>query len=195
MTYEAAQSTQLLATNCVVCGKALRDPDSVGRGMGPECSAQGYPTDGPDKDAANKLIHSASIAAVSGDIQTVLDNADAVETLGYPEVSELMRRRFVNAAQNVKIEIAVDGDDLIVKTPFRRADAQEFTAAWRAIEGRRYERKANANRVPKSSKTALWMLLKRFFPNAYGDGPKGLFRVPKETSGKTENKDDNHANT
>jgi superfamily II DNA or RNA helicase len=38
MGYETAPSTLMLATNCVFCGKALRDAESVERGCGPDCA-------------------------------------------------------------------------------------------------------------------------------------------------------------
>ena len=37
MSYENAAATKLLATNCVICGRALVDATSVELGVGPEC--------------------------------------------------------------------------------------------------------------------------------------------------------------
>lgn len=37
MSYEDALSTQLLATHCGMCGRPLRDPQSIERGIGPDC--------------------------------------------------------------------------------------------------------------------------------------------------------------
>jgi hypothetical protein len=171
-----------LATHCLICGRALTDPDSVTRGIGPECSREGYPTDGPAKDEANSLIHAASIAATEGNIQVVIDNSAKVAALGYPVVAEKMMERFVNAAKNAKVEILEEKDLLYIDTPFRRGEKTAFIQAWRAIPGRTFGRKGHKsyNVVPVKSKAELWKLLKKFFPGMYGTGPKGLFRIPKE---------------
>ena len=180
-------ATITLASHCLICGRELTDPDSVTRGIGPECSREGYPTDGPQKDEANKLIHEASIAATEGNIQLVIDNSAKVAVLGYPVVAERMMERFVNAAKNAKVEILAEDKFLYVDTPFRRSDKVAFTAAWRAIPGRSYGRKGSKcyNVIPVARKPELWELLKRFFPGMYGVGPKGLFRIPKEEKNET----------
>lgn len=42
-SYENAPSTTLLATHCALCGRPLRDADSVERGVGPDCAEKhGY---------------------------------------------------------------------------------------------------------------------------------------------------------
>jgi hypothetical protein len=184
MGYKEATTTKLFATRCIVCGIPLRDLDSVDRGMGPECSKQGYPTDGPNKDAANKLIVAASIALTErGDIKAVQDAADKVAILGYPETAELMRQRFTpdrlaKLERKSKISIDVVDGVLSVKTPFRRKDSQDFIDAWRAIPGRRYRDKINY--IPVEQKAALWALLKRFFPGQFGVGSNGVFQIPKK---------------
>lgn len=38
MGYEDAPSTKMIATNCVICARPLRDVVSVERGMGPDCA-------------------------------------------------------------------------------------------------------------------------------------------------------------
>lgn len=38
MTYETESGTVLLAQHCLICGRPLRDPDSVEAGIGPDCA-------------------------------------------------------------------------------------------------------------------------------------------------------------
>jgi hypothetical protein len=177
----------MLATNCVVCGRALLDAVSVELGIGPECGEpihnaykSGLISD--EQGKANRLVHKAAIAAQNGKIATVVDIAADIAALGFAELAEKVARRFqavvANPGRRAKISIKIDGDSMIVKTPFKRGNKDAFIAAWRSLPGRRYDRAAGANRVPLSSKAALWSLLKEFFGGVYGMGPKGLFRVP-----------------
>ena len=180
--YLNAPATRLLATNCIVCGRALVDAISVSLGIGPEC--RDGENDGISEEtrvAANKLVFEASLAASAGEIYKVHEFADAIRALGLENLAEKVGRRFVNALNNAEIEITVNGDSLIVKTPYRRGDAEAFKNAWREIPGRRWNRDLNANQIPAYQKAALWRLLQKFFSGKYGRGPKGIFRVPNVT--------------
>jgi len=180
--YENAPSTKLLATHCVICGRPLRDPESVERGMGPECSGQGYLDDGENKSLANQFIHKAAVELAAGRISDVLALCDGLDTLGFHVAATRIRENHGNADQKVKIEIdVVDGcGSLLVRTPYKRGDKDRFVQAWRDIPGRRYIREEQANEIPRASKPELWALLREFFPGEHGRGPKGLFRIPKK---------------
>lgn len=179
MAYENATATRLLATNCIVCGRALVDAVSVETGIGPECREHF----GADVDvtpeahvAANKLVFQASIAAVKGHIAKVHEYAEQVKALGFTTLAEKMTGRFVNAERQADIVIEQSGEVYTVATPFRRGDKDAFIAAWRAIPGRRFS--GGVNVVPVTEKAALWALLRQFFPGRWGKGPQGIFRVP-----------------
>ena len=179
MSYENAPATRMLATHCVCYGQALVDATSVELGIGPECRKG---DDGGIPDAvrmqANKLVFDAAVAADQGRVGEVLALAEKIRELGLDELAGKVGRRFKGSVQRrADITIKVEGDEYVVKTPFRRGDKDAFIAAWRAIPGRRYSNKLN--RVPMTQRAALWSLLKEFFPNKTGMGPKGLFRVPK----------------
>jgi len=182
--YENAPATKMLATNCVCCGRALVDALNVQLGVGPECR-HGFDAGvaDADREAANRLVFNAAIAAQQGRATVVVEIAKAVEKLGFPVLAEKMRARFVRvvAAPERRADIFIvlekDGKTLQVHTPYRRGAAEEFTAAWRAIPGRQWH--TRANHIPVSQKAALWALLKRFFPGKWGKGPQGVFRVPK----------------
>jgi hypothetical protein len=180
--YENAPATKMLASQCVCCGRALVDAISIELGTGPECR-QYFDADlSPNRPAANKLVFEAAIAAQMGRIETVICLASEVGKLGFPVLAEKMKSRFVNVVAaperqvSIFIEMEKDGKTYRVKTPYRRGAAEEFQAAWRAIPGRRWY--LHANHVPVEQKTALWSLLRRFFPGKYGHGPQGVFRIP-----------------
>jgi hypothetical protein len=173
----------IVLTHCVACGKPLTDPESIDRGMGPECSGQGYPVDfmgTPEeqeiKHRVRKMTILAAAAAQIGDIAKVRILADQIAELGYKQVADKIHKRFDNVEKNVKITIRVKDGRYVVNTPFRRGDKDAFIAAWRQIPGRRYS--DGANTVPVAQKRALWGLLTEFFPGVYGESDSGVFRVP-----------------
>lgn len=185
MTYTAAKSTRLLATHCVCCGLPLVHAESVERGMGPECSKEGYPmeAENPGKlKLVHEFIYDAALAAQQGRIAEVLRLADSISELGFPQVATKIRTRheqFAQTAQrNAKIRITTQGDTYLVETPFRRGAKEAFIEAWRKIPGRRFSRQGNL--VPVTSKRELWNLLKEFFGGEYGVADGTPFRIPKE---------------
>ena len=175
--YTTAPATKLLATHCVVCGRALVDATSVELGIGPECRNGNDGGIGDDvRQEANKYVHTAAIAAQQGHVEKVIECATAIKEMGLTELATKVGRRFKNAAKRTVIAITVDGDMMRVETPFRRGDKEAFINAWRNIPGRRYRN--GANYVPVAQKQALWKLLQQFFGGKYGTGPKGIFRIP-----------------
>lgn len=182
--YTEALATRLLATNCVICGRKLVDAISCELGVGPECRDGIYPEgiDDSDRKIANEHVFHAAIAAQRGQVEKVLEYAELILKLGFTELAEKVSRRFMDGAEKVErdpdITIEETGDVMVVKTPFRRGAKDEFINAWRQIPGRRFDRQRLANVVPKTSKAAVWGLLREFFPGKWGRGPKGVFRVP-----------------
>lgn len=185
MGYENSASTLMLATNCVCCGRPLVDAVSVEMGIGPECRKGAYPENLAESHGeANKLVYEASKLAQAGAVEKVLEISKQLKELGFDELSKKVATRFKNAPRRMKdakIIIEETEDGLLVKTPYRRGESQAFINAWREIPGRKYDRVSQKNIVPKEQKPALWNLLTEFFPGKWGNGPKGVFRVPKLT--------------
>jgi len=182
--YTQAPATLMLATNCVCCGRALVDAVSVELGIGPECRSQAFPegVDDDDRELANEHVHHAAIAAQNGHATKVVEYAELIRKLGFVGLADKVEKRFKKGAaltaQKADIVILEDGADLLVVTPYRRSKSDEFVEAWRGIKGRRWDYKTKKNRIPKTQRPALWDLLKTYFPNKWGVGPKGSFRVP-----------------
>lgn len=188
MSYINASATKLLATNCVCCGLPLVDSKSVELGIGPDCRKKaGVPSDIDNtiRLQANKLVYEAALAAQNGAVEKVLELSEEIANLGLDVLADKVARRFkkgaLKASVKADIEITEDGDFLVIKTPYRRKGSEEFIDAWRNIPGRKYDFKTKRNTVPKSQKEAVWDLLIKFFPNKWGKGPKGTFKVPART--------------
>jgi hypothetical protein len=178
MSYTSAPTYMLLATNCCVCGRPLVDSISVTIGIGPECRSGFDGGISPEvQEKANKLTFLAAIAAQEGKVEEVRQHAQSLRDLGLATLAEKVAIRFVNAERLAKIVITEVGDNLKVFTPFRRGDKDAFIQAWRDIPGRRYAN--GANTIPLEQKSALWALLREFFPGQFAKGPKGVFKIPK----------------
>ncbi len=179
--YTDAPACRMLATHCCCCGRPLLDSVSVETGMGPICrDRHGIgELDSENRDEANELTAAAAVAAQAGLVYEVERISAKIAALGFDGLADAIRNRFAAAARNVKIEIRSEDGRLVVKTPYRRARAAEFTAAWRAVPGRRYVGNGE-NSIPATTRArrAVFALLKDFFPGVYGSGPRGLFRVP-----------------
>lgn len=179
MAYTDAPATRMLATHCCCCGLPLVDAISVELGIGPICRQEETGGIAPDvQERCNALTYEAAIAAQAGLVDRVNAIADQIAALGLTNLADKITSRFDDVARKVKIRITPAGHDtLAVDTPYRRGDAEAFLAAWRAIPGRRF--RDGKNHVPVASKPQLWALLRKFFPGVYGEGPNGIFRVPK----------------
>ena len=177
---------QLLATNCICCGRALVDALSVEMGIGPICRVKFMPvgTDLSDESRvqANKLVYKGAVAAQTGNISVVMIVVKELREIGFEMLADTVEARFdlgiSKTIRNADITISVVGDRFVVRTPFRRGDKEAFINAWRNISGRGFNRQEKCNTVPLSEKSALWSLLTKFFPGNWGNGPKGAFRVP-----------------
>ena len=180
MKHENSTACKLLATKCICCGRALVDSVSVELGIGPECRHgfnEGIPTN--VREEANKLVFEASIAATQGKISVVREKAEMIRKLGLENLADTICFRFSKAEEKSDIKISFDGKFYVVITPYRRKDSKEFVSAWRNIPGRVW--KDGANLVPMESKKELWRVLVQFFGGKFGQGPKGIFRIPVQT--------------
>jgi hypothetical protein len=177
MCYENSVQCQLLETYCCVCGKELVDSISVQLGIGPDCRQHVNQGISPEtQKACNVLTHDAAVAAQEGNIVKVRKAAEMIRDLGLDVLADKILERFKNAERLAKIKITETEGGIIVKTPHKQNG--EFVSDWRAIAGRRY-RGAGKNFIPTESKRAVWELIKKWFPDIYGVGPQGTFKVPK----------------
>src|SRR3990172_2373124 len=124
--YTNSTACRLLATNCVVCGRALVAAVSVELGIGPECRSHFRADLSTEvQKAANVLVYEAAIAAQTGKVTEVLALADRIEKeclMG--ELAAKIRERFTQAVakaeRNADITIEVVGNMYRVQTPYRR---------------------------------------------------------------------------
>jgi hypothetical protein len=97
MTYLNDPNTHRLATDCCLCGRALRDATSVEIGIGPICRDRAGYGDGPSEHRAvvNQIIHRAGVAAEDGKVTDVLTAASEIDALGFAKVALTIRHRFI----------------------------------------------------------------------------------------------------
>lgn len=168
MSYENAPATQMLATHCAICARPLCDATSVEAGIGPDCRARyGYniTVDPVARDSANKLVHELAVGGLNA--AECRDRLQALHDLNFTLLSDRIAQRLAP----VRIEAGVGG--LWVRTPWEPA----AVAAFKRIPGRRWREEERANVIPLTSRSALWVLLRTYFPGALGVGPKGVFLV------------------
>lgn len=163
--YENAPSTRMLATHCCVCGRPLRDAFSVEIGMGPTCrKTHGYDEEvlllGEEaRKAANKIIH--QIAAVRDDERERAAGISALRLLGFRKLPGRIEYRGQDAPapEPVAMRLSSRGTGWYVRAPYKPA----ATAAWRSIDGRRWDGEAKENFVPWTGREALWSLLRTHY--------------------------------
>jgi len=178
VSYEDAPSTRLLATQCAMCGRPLRDAVSIERGVGPDCAekfgyaeAQGAPQwsraaallaaagvplpEDWTKDAhvvVNGLVHRCALEQRKAPLAL----AAAVEALGYQRLGARLIERIKESATIVVERV---GNELSVKTPYCPAFNREVAY----IAGQRFDRASTRRMVPAAERVALWAALKVAF--------------------------------
>ncbi len=175
MSYESAPATHMVAINCAICRRDLVDALSVEVGVGPVCrkrwlkELEALDEDDVSRQAANKIIH--AIACNQGD-----DNLGKIKelfALGFPGVVQAIMRTLAR----VKIEEGNLG--YLIKTPY----CEDSVTAWRRVPGRRWDKDAKANWVPKSAKGHAFIVLLSYHEGEMAMGPKGPF-VIRRNGGK-----------
>jgi Family of unknown function (DUF6011) len=190
MSYMNAPATNMLATNCACCSLPLVDAVSVETGVGPECRRKhGFAK--PDTEvgytAACTLVsevpEAAEILAGTTTVRELVNRlvyriardqsgphvitwTNAVRALGYAKLAARIAKRLA------EVEIDTDGAVYVVRA---RRFSDEHLAAMRSVPGRRRDRESGCDRVPLSSRRALFDALTKAHPGRVARGPKGLF--------------------
>lgn len=171
MGYENLNSTKMLATNCAVCSRPLRDAVSVEMGIGPECREKyGYNAcvSEANRERANQLIF---LIADKQDGMDVMSATRQLRELGFEALANKIAIRLFE----VRIELDKSTNTYRVTGPYTEASV----AAFRSVPGRRWNKDLGTNEIPASSKPQLWAALKKGYPNYNVLGPDGnFFKVP-----------------
>lgn len=174
MSYEHAPQTHVLATHCLICGKALCDSASVEAGMGPTCRKRtGYVSTCTDENraAANKLIHTVSCSKGTDERIGALNELLA---MGFSGVVKAMLRSVADVKVAMTDANHPHGEGrYAVKTPYR----PEVVLAMQAIPGRRWDKMSKVNTFPAISRLPLFQMLCEEFVGSIGVGPKGIFKL------------------
>lgn len=200
-TYLDDPATALLATDCAVCNRPLRDAVSVEAGIGPDCRKRhgyGQAQGEADWTAVESVLAAhpdlaAVLAAHRGDAHRLANvlvhraacahrderapHAQAVGALGFTVLAAALAR---GAGEVVEVE-PYDGR-LAVKTPFN----ETFNALVRSLRiGARWDREAPGRRrsgawvVPADlpARRALLGALRQAFSGALLVSPKGVTQL------------------
>lgn len=174
MGYENDPITGMLASSCIVCGRALRAAESVEGCMGPHCAKKhGFFLDKPEAEVkeAAKLLREMAFEA---DAEMVLVKLTFLYVMGWHQLAKQIARNFADI--RLTQEIQLGGPAYIrVEAPYK----PEATAGWRSIPGRRWDKEAKVNKVPCGSRAALEAFLAQHYPGQLGwDDEKGTsFKV------------------
>lgn len=181
MSYENAPATKMLATECCICCRPLVDAKSVEIGIGPTCREKyGYSElDGLSEDArieANKLIYLCAANArtfntgyEAGKPDVVVDSIRRLVELGAVRVATAILDRVAD----VKIAFDATAKRYAVKSTY----SEIATNAFRAVNGRRWDKEKKLNTFPMEAKADLFNALSNAYPFSIGVGPKGVFRL------------------
>lgn len=168
MSYENLRSTKLLATNCAVCGRPLRDAKSAEMGIGPDCAEKyGYNefVNEKNRTLANQLIF---LIADKQNGMDAVEGCRQLRNLGFAKLASKIAIRLMS------IRVMADPTNpaqLLVTTPYTQIGVREIAA----IPGRRWDAENYVNVIPVSQKNTLWRALLRAFPGYDMLGPDGNF--------------------
>ncbi len=190
MSYEAAPSTALLATHCCICGRPLRDAESLAAGIGPDCAENtGYYREALDPDVrreVNQIVHRLAVIQRCPEAVPLLARLRA---LGFGEIADRIDTRMV---EFVAYAIAHDEtDDVLTINLTVRLEPPAFHAYLRdvcAIPGRRSvkaDSKLDGRPIwrttlpnDRRSITNLARVLAKHLPGRVVRTPKGLTTIP-----------------
>jgi hypothetical protein len=162
-----ARAVKLVATNCAICTRPLRDSVSVEAGIGPECRKRyGYNLKVPQKlrAEANMLVHDIAIQQSGPE---VLQAANRLRMLGFVKLADAI------SVTRADVIITQEEGEVLIRAPYSEA----ATAAFRSVPGRRWCSKEKVNRFPVNAKRRLLDVLRTCYPGSWAVGPRGAFRL------------------
>lgn len=185
MGHESAPATNLVATNCCVCGRPLLDASSLASGIGPVCAKKtGYGREELPADVraeANLLVY--ELAKFGKDVRAI-ERLVRLRELGFGALVERVEERL---APLVEIKTGLyGGADARVYATFPKVDDgrafDALVADLRRVPGRRWEEvpgvgKRNTFPRTREASEAFRGVLGRHFPGRVVSGLKGLYVV------------------
>jgi len=203
--YENAASTHLLATSCACCGRALRDPESVEAGVGPDCRARhGYDVASGVPDFARvaaifehlppawvtegmrRALELADARALASALvhrvaleqrgRGVADLVEAIAACGYSRMAETVALRIAGGRRHA-IVVRDEERVLLARVPYSPAFNAQLSSS---RVGARYDGDRGCWVVPRDNlaRRALWAALCLAFPGHLVVGTSGVRRTP-----------------
>lgn len=189
MSYESAPSTALCATHCCICGRPLRDAESLKAGIGPDCAENtGFYREAIDpvvRDEVNQIVHRLAVIQRCPEAVPLLAR---LRDLGFATIADRIDSRLVEL---VAFVIAHDeAANVLVVHPTVRLEKDQFTnyvADLRQIPGRKSEKIEEPGKpvawrttVPNNRATLVKLVhvLVRYLPGRVVRTPIGLTTIP-----------------
>ena len=194
-TYENAPATQLVATHCACCGRALVDANSLKIGVGPTCAARHGFTKAsifPNWDGVKAALSAEEYGALEIDkrrpiykdseVARFVANRLVYRVAADPSGPQTKSRTlalvalgYPELAERIAerlgaVRVKEEGDVLVVEAPL----SETFIAAMRRVPGSRWVGERQARLVPVSSRRHLWGAIRAAFPNCFVIGSKRL---------------------
>jgi hypothetical protein len=180
MSIERAPATEMVATNCCVCGRPLLDAESVETGIGPVCAEKtgiGRAELAPEVRAeANRLVYRLAQLQRSPEAVPLCARLRA---LGLDTLADRIEERLI---EHTTIRIERVGQSLLaIRLP--KVDGAAFALLLndlRRVPGRTFDAASKINTIPDTplSRAALRRVLAKHFPGHIGRGPGGMFVIP-----------------
>lgn len=182
-SYEAAPSTALVATHCCICGRPLRDAESLAAGIGPDCAENnGYYREALDPDVrreVNQIVHRLAVIQRCPEAVPLLARLRA---LGFGEIADRIDARMI---EFVAYAITHDeADDVLVVNPTVRLERAAFDAYVKDLRaiGSRSQKVDDTWRTTlpndRRSITNLARVLAKHLPGRVVRTPRGLNTIP-----------------
>lgn len=151
-SYLNAPATELLATECAVCGRALVDAKSVESGIGPECRKKhGFeaPVSEEQRIAANRAVYEIACDRNSAKVPALVVQ---IHNAGLTKLSRILTRRLGG------VEVTHVDDCYVVKTVYN----MNFVVQARDIGGR-WSAADKSWKFQEGQRRDLWRVLKGTF--------------------------------
>lgn len=190
--YENAPATQMLATHCAICGRALVDAESVERGVGPDCAEKyGFgDASGPaDWNAAETALWGPGEKSILPELlarpewgtdahrianalvhrvaceqgsELAVRCVSAIAALGYQRLAAACATHRGSAVRKNVETVAVSTEGELLIVKARKNDA--FTVACRSIPGSRWDSEKRQRTFPVAARRQVWEAIKASFP-------------------------------
>ena len=190
--YENLDTTKMLATSCVLCGKPLLDGASVEAGMGKTCRSKhgGDEISAETRKEANKLVHKAGVLRQkSGSTIEFIEVIHGLREIGCDTIADAIATRCV--APEITLNKEGSFYQLTIASVSKLSTSDVRGMKWNLIAEFKenvpntdgFNKKGEDNiwryHFNSRAKRTVWDIMKKIIPGAKGTAPDGsAFVIP-----------------